>query len=117
MDRGQQFPYTLTYANSGGDEHWQDHLITAHHNESGEEVGYMMYGSNGYVDDIYVHPEHRRRGVATAMWEHAKSLAAKKQAPYPQHSDQRSLEGEAWSKSTGNDYEPAKHISKWHGDE
>lgn len=48
------------------------------------------------VGDIDVHPNFQRRGIATAMWNYAKA-----QGFNPKHSPQRTPEGTAWAKSTG----------------
>ena len=47
----------------------------------------------GDVSSIDVHPDYRRRGIANAMWEHAKSLGV--EGPY--HSSMKSPDGEEWA--------------------
>lgn len=78
--------------------------INAHHPEHGH-VGKMELSqkySSGYreIKDIIVDPEHRRKGIATGLWNYAKA-----QGFNPEHSDSRTPEGDAWAESTG-DYVP-----------
>ena len=72
------------------------HQITAHHPEKGE-VGFMGLDPDGTLNLAQVQPSHQRKGLATAMWDHAKSLGIN-----PQHSNVRSREGDAWAKATGD---------------
>lgn len=65
-----------------------------------------------------VHPNHRRKGIATGMWNYAKQ-----QGYNPVHSSQRTPDGEAWAKSLDgplpeNRLEPEKanpNFSQWKG--
>jgi len=75
--------------------------IQATHTESGESVGNLFCDHSGKVQSIQVEPEHRRKGVATAMWEHAQGLAEQGKVPKPKHSSDRSDQGDAWAKSVG----------------
>ncbi len=34
-------------------------------------VGFVQMGSDGYIDCLYVHPDHQRQGIATALVQHA----------------------------------------------
>ncbi|WP_425592352.1 hypothetical protein, partial [Dermacoccus nishinomiyaensis] len=45
-----------------------------------------------------VHPDHRRKGLATEMWQHALSAGV----PI-KHSPRRSDSGDAWARSVGGD--------------
>jgi GNAT superfamily N-acetyltransferase len=49
------------------------------------------------VSNVDVVPAHQRRGVATAMWEHAKQMN-----PALQHSHARTPDGRAWSAKVGD---------------
>jgi GNAT superfamily N-acetyltransferase len=61
-------------------------------------VGQMDFDPDtGVVNGIEVDPEHRRKGVATAMWDYAQKHASVK----PRHSPSRTPEGDAWAKSLG----------------
>lgn len=68
--------------------------IEAHHN--GERIGYLE--GAGEVNDVWVHPDYRRKGIASAMYRKATQLGMT-------HSTMRTDEGEAWAKSTP-DYFP-----------
>lgn len=87
---------------------WSQDRVSAHH--GGREVGWLSwrngvadYGSDRPVDSdeigrvgaVEVHPEYRRRGVATALWEHARKIE-----PRLHHSEALSDDGEAWSRKT-----------------
>lgn len=50
------------------------------------------------VADVFVHPSHRRRGLATAMFEHAQKIN-----PDIQHSHARTPDGRAWTAALGED--------------
>lgn len=103
MDRGSQFIDIRHKFN----EHAFQHEYTAHLND--EQIGHMHLSPGGDVIDIQVHPDHRRKGVATALWNHAIKMAGTptvlideiEQMPYPEHSGHRTEAGEAWAKSTG----------------
>ena len=69
--------------------------VNAHHPNKGH-VGKMELGKYRNVKDIMVDPEHRRRGIATGMWNYAKE-----QGLNPEHSDSRTKAGDAWAASTG----------------
>lgn len=73
--------------------------IEASHPEHGY-LGSMRIDKYNEVKDIRVGEEHRRKGVATGMWNYAKV-----QGFNPEHSDSRTPEGDAWAASTG-DYVP-----------
>jgi GNAT superfamily N-acetyltransferase len=102
---GRQFSYQMSFTPSDMGEH---HKVTARLGET--RVGFMKWDpDNGVIKDIQVHPEHRRKGVATAMWNFAQSQV-KPQTPgvdyaddvkAPQHSTERTPEGDAWAKSVG----------------
>jgi 2'-5' RNA ligase len=73
-----------------------DHRIDAWH-KSGEHAGFAEFAADGGLDEIEVNPEHQRKGVATGIWEHAKSVGIN-----PQHSNVRSSDGDEWAHSTGD---------------
>lgn len=100
----QQFgDYSIEYV--GHEKPWAGQI--GHHqvvakDSAGAQVGKMVWKSGsripGEVDDIRVKDEHRRKGLATAMWNYASSSGIK---PSPKHSAQRTDEGDAWSKTIG----------------
>jgi hypothetical protein len=71
------------------------HIIDAYH--GAHDVGSAVFDPDGTLNELNVNPEHQRKGLATAMWDHAKSLGIN-----PQHSNVRSRQGDAWAKSTGD---------------
>jgi GNAT superfamily N-acetyltransferase len=77
--------------------------VVAKHPETGTHIGWMelkpyLHQSGHYVDDLEVEPEHRRKGVASAMWQYAKE-----QGLDPHHTPSaQSDDGIAWSKAVGD---------------
>jgi hypothetical protein len=70
--------------------------IEASHPEHGY-LGSMRLSKYGEVKDVRVGEEHRRKGIATGMWNYAKT-----QGFNPEHSDSRTPEGDAWAATTGD---------------
>jgi len=70
--------------------------VVASHPDHGW-LGSMELGRSGYVKDIRVGEPHRRKGIATGMWNYAKQ-----QGLNPEHSDSRTKDGDAWAKTTGD---------------
>jgi GNAT superfamily N-acetyltransferase len=94
--RGKQFPYTYKHFTIPADEsEWN--AIEAHHPDEGK-VGHLLWHPNGEIQDVQVDEPHRRKGVATGMLEHAKTLKVKP----PKHSELRTEEGDAWVQSLGD---------------
>lgn len=99
----QQFgDYSVEYAGhetSGG--RMGMHRVVAK-DGSGAEVGAMTWRTRsrkpGELDHIDVAKDHRRRGLATAMWTYASESGLK---PTPVHSAQRTDDGDAWAKAVG----------------
>lgn len=76
-----------------------DHVLQVSGPE-GDVIGHMRWQSwDGVVRDISVNSDVRRRGVATALWNHAHYLADLGQVTRPVHSPVRTEDGLAWSKS------------------
>ena len=91
----------------------QDHEVQAIHKPTGERIGAMSWLDFGPVHDIHVRQEHRRKGVATGMWNHAIKIAesahgkgVNKRISMVEHSIFRTPEGDAWAKSTGDSVPP-----------
>ena len=97
--------YRLVYTTQDQGETKPRHLVTAY--LGSERVGNLeWYGRTGEVYEIVVRADHRRRGLATAMWDFAQDAPKK-----PKHSPQRTNDGEAWSKSVGGPRPRRSHAS------
>jgi len=59
----------------------------------------------GEITDITVNSEHRRKGVATAMYNYAVASGIK---PAPEHSGARSIAGDAWAATTSGYLTPLR---------
>lgn len=76
------------------------HLVTAQKGE--EEIGRLEWYSRGNraISDVYVAEPHRRRGIATGMWNYAHEVAKETRGVQPpRHSADRTDAGDAWAKS------------------
>jgi GNAT superfamily N-acetyltransferase len=69
-------------------------IIDAHHKRDGIVGSAEFDNDDGTLHEIEVHPDHRRKGIATGMWNHAKTVGLN-----PQHSNVRSRQGDAWANS------------------
>jgi GNAT superfamily N-acetyltransferase len=83
-------------------EQWDDdpeegHTAFTATSPEGDDVGTMMIDHTGEVTRIDVEPEHRRKGVATGMWNYARS-----QGHTIRHSDMQTEEGRAWASAVGD---------------
>ena len=81
------------------------HRLAAH--DSNGPAGWMSWdhradGQAGTVSNVYTAPGLRRRGVATAMWQHAQTLANQGVVNPPKHSPARTPMGTAWVNGMGN---------------
>lgn len=55
-------------------------------------------GLNGrLIRHIEINPEHRRKGLATKLWDHAKATGIN-----PVHAIDKTPEGSAWAKAVGD---------------
>lgn len=98
-------PFRLVYTTVDKGETKPRHVITAYVGST--KAGEMeWYGRTGEIYGIEVEPEYRRQGLATAMWDFAQDAPKK-----PQHSNQRTNDGEAWSKSVGGPRPRRLHAS------
>jgi hypothetical protein len=97
LQPGQFGKYELRYSTEDTGERKPSHLVSAYH--EGEKVGYLHWsGTTGRTYKIDVDDDHQRRGLATAMWNHANSLKGVRK---PQHSNDRTDVGDAWARSVG----------------
>jgi hypothetical protein len=100
---GYQLDYSNTVARPNSSRPFMTHKITA--TFRGKTVGHLTWDETpSEVSDIQVHQKHQRKGIATAMYNMASGLPTKYQV---EHSNDRTPEGEAWSKTTSN-YYPSK---------
>ena len=73
--------------------------------DGGTVVGHLSWGpGNPDVQSLWVHPDYRHRGIATALWGHAQALDRP-----PQHSLDRSDAGDAWARSVTPGVPDRKH--------
>ena len=89
-----------------------EHRVQALHAQTNEVMGQMTWWGQdnpvpGEIDKIDVEERFRRQGVATQMLEEARRVSGVDgNVPYPVHSTNRTPEGEAWAKSTGDKLPP-----------
>ena len=79
--------------------------ISALHPDYGH-LGFFIVGSDGTIGNVYVHPAHTRKGIATGMYNYAKQLGLD-----VKHSENRTQSGDAWAKSTGDPLPENKGVS------
>lgn len=75
------------------------HYIGVYHKNHRGPMAQLVADEKGAITNIEVHPDFRRQGVATAMWNYANKVMPQFGGPSPQHSEMRTPEGEAWAKS------------------
>lgn len=98
---GPQFhQYKRTTYRIEPDPTWPRMLNAVHHN-SGKTVGFLSWNNDAEhnpehvkntVHRVQVLKKHQRRGIASALLEHARQIN-----PELQHSHARTPEGQAWS--------------------
>lgn len=84
-----------------------------------KEVASMwLRPDTGEIDNVFVVPSHRRRGIATQLYEMAKIAhqSFPKGYPYPEHSPARSADGNAWAHAVGGKI-PKKKLCTYCGEE
>lgn len=71
--------------------------------KEGEVVGKLNWvHKSGNVTGIYVPKEHRRKGIATALYNEAKRISSTTRGvPRPKITDDRTNDGEAWARTLG----------------
>lgn len=76
--------------------------------QGGRRVGHLTWektdSPSSEILVVEVDPEHRRRGLATEALRHSQRIAAASggRIPMPTHASDRTPEGDAWAKSTGD---------------
>jgi GNAT superfamily N-acetyltransferase len=64
--------------------------------------GHLTWDANtGNIEEIFVPEKHQRKGIATAMWNHAQQLSSETGITPPVHAPARTPEGDSWAKSVG----------------
>lgn len=95
--------YTLEYAKP--DMYIPRHRIVA--SQGGQLAGEMNWHPKTHaITNVHVQEEHRRQGLATAMWDMGQSMR-----PRPQHSADRTNAGEAWARSVGGRLPRRKQVT------
>jgi hypothetical protein len=74
--------------------------------KTGEVIGNMSWKPTGEINRIRVNKPERRQGLATTMLGIAKEASIKQSGNPLQHSRERTDDGEAWAKSTGDQLPP-----------
>lgn len=88
--------YVIKFKPAPEDADMENHKIIAQH--KGRKVGEMQWDiGTGEVQGITVKPTHQRKGLATAMWNHAQEISGNNVV----HSAVRSESGDAWAQSVG----------------
>jgi GNAT superfamily N-acetyltransferase len=83
-----------------------NHIV--HANFQGKRVGFLKwYAGHGEITDLEVLPEHRRKGVATQLWNQARAHSFANGLIPPEHSSARTSQGSAWASSLGEKVSPA----------
>lgn len=79
--------------------HPTSHELEAVSPTVGDVVGYMRWNKkSGEVEDISVDAPYRRQGIATQMWNHAKTL----DVVQPKHSSVLKDAGKEWATKVGD---------------
>lgn len=92
------------------------HTVVAE-TDDGDYVGNLEWYSKGnnHISDLFVEANHRRQGVATGMWRYAHDMARTTRGVQPpEHSPDRTNDGEAWAISTGRRVPKRKHLDTTH---
>lgn len=86
--------------------HWftpqHPHFFVMTDKESNKIVSNLTLDEKGKVSGVETHPEFRRQGLATKLWNYAKERSDMG-IPEPKHSTMRTKEGEEWAKKIGGD--------------
>jgi len=78
-----------------------DHYYTLEDSD-GKVLSNLALKNDGTVDGVETHPQHRRQGLATKLWNEAHANAQRQPGvPVPQHSQSRTRAGDAWARSLG----------------
>jgi hypothetical protein len=84
-----------------GDSSGFNHNLVAKNSE-GQHLGSIKWnGRTGRVNLISVNEDYRGLGVGTSLWERANKLSEMHGTPALQHSNDRTIAGDAWAKKVG----------------
>ena len=92
LNRRQFKDYDLYFVPNDG---FGNHLIEGHHNKAGHVANLEWSPESGEIKNVEVEQSHQRQGLATAMFNFAKSLGVTQ----PKHSASLSSEGSSWKES------------------
>ena len=80
------------------------HLLMHVHPDTGKMQGRLILSNEGHVSSVETHPELRRQGIATELWNTARELHANMSGvPEPKHSVSRTTAGNKWAKAVGGE--------------
>lgn len=100
-DRGV---HEIDYAHksSGLTRSEHEYAMFEDHNGKPHLVGKMALDKSGRIQNIEIHPDRRRQGLASKLFEVGqevhKSISS---IPEPTHSEARTKEGDAWARAKG----------------
>ena len=78
-----------------------------------DKVGHLSWNpKTGSISKVHVHERHRRKGIATAMWNHAQEVSKKLKIFPPHHTEERTDMGDAWAKKVGGNLPKNKGVRK-----
>jgi GNAT superfamily N-acetyltransferase len=78
------------------------HFYVLSDSKSGQLMSNMTLGHDGEVMGLETHPKHQNKGLATKLWNTAKSNSANA-GTSPKHSDLMTQAGENWAKKVGGE--------------
>jgi GNAT superfamily N-acetyltransferase len=91
--------YPITYIPHTGKDGKQWHAFQMRDNHD-NLLGHLNLDSTGLIEQVETHPEVRRQGIATALYNAAKEASLKDPSiPAPRHSSNRTQLGDRWAKS------------------
>jgi GNAT superfamily N-acetyltransferase len=89
------------------------HMWNMWHDPTDKMVGSMHQHKDGAVSSVEVHPEHRRKGLATKMWNMVSDLSKQDESiPAPKHSSSRTASGDKFAKAVGGEVPKRTVISQ-----
>lgn len=98
-----QFQYWRTPRGSTGGPTIEENAHIVEASREGNPVGKLIWSAKTKeIRNIEVDSDHRRQGVATAMWNYANDL----DVPKPKHSSDRTEAGDAWARSVSRRLPP-----------